>query len=407
MGSPSKQVTVLPEHSPTGASTMHRWAVCPGSVRESAKLPPTPSSEYAKDGTLAHTLAKQWWDTGREPVFPSDEMRAAVALYLNRLHAFRVKDEDGIEILTEHKFHLTAIDHGCYGTADAVIWRPSIRRLYVDDFKYGEGLLVLPQDNPQLQYYALGALLTLPWSADSIELTVVQPRIEHPDGPIRSWVIDRLDLLGFAEELRQAVAATRRPDAPLVPGEHCRFCPAAGVCPALQYRAQALAKLDFHPDRSYDPEQLRWALDSREAIKAFLKALDEFAYNEAEAGRCPPGYKLVKKRPVRRWKDEEVTKTLLTKRGFTPSQMTKPAQLYSPNQLEEQGWKPTVFDDLWELVSSGHTLAPEADPRPSVRPTARDIFGEEVIDVTPNRVAALFEEGDSNGDTNHCRHLFE
>jgi len=45
-------------HSPIGASSMHRWSVCPGSVRLSSNVPSV-SSSYADEGTEAHAwLAK-------------------------------------------------------------------------------------------------------------------------------------------------------------------------------------------------------------------------------------------------------------------------------------------------------------------------------------------------------------
>ena len=43
-------------HSQLSPSQRYRWAVCPGSVREAAKVPERPSSAAAIDGTHTHTL---------------------------------------------------------------------------------------------------------------------------------------------------------------------------------------------------------------------------------------------------------------------------------------------------------------------------------------------------------------
>lgn len=362
-------------HSPIGASSMERWAACPGSVRLCKDLPET-SSAYADEGTQAHDLAAKWLKTAKEPVFPNEAMREGVTLYVNYVRSQMrepvVKEGDVFHV--EEQFDLSSIHPGCFGTSDVVIWRPTIQYLEVIDFKYGAGILVNANDNPQLKYYALGALLAKQYPAKIIQMTIVQPRIDCDEGPIRSSVIEWADLYDFAVELKAYAQATEDPNAPLVPGEHCRFCKAAPSCPELRAKTQAIAKTEFRTGLSYDPQKLKEALDAREFIKAWLKSLDEFAYAEAEAGRCPPGYKLVAKRANRQWKDEEQAAKELEKIGVSPGVMYEPRTLLSPAKLEKLGIKKKVFEELVESVSSGHTLAPESDKRPAVKPSAQEEF---------------------------------
>jgi hypothetical protein len=365
-------------HSTIGASSMYRWSACPGSVRLSKDVP-NQQSVYAEEGTKAHDLAAQWLKTGVEPTFPNEEMQEGVALYVRYVHDAMRKNPDGV-FYVEEKFDLSAIHPGCFGTSDVVMWNPAEKLLDVVDFKYGAGILVDPTENVQLKYYALGALLARQYPARYIVLTIVQPRIEHPEGPIRSWTMDVMDLYDFKVDLKQFAVATEDPNAPLVPGEHCRFCPAAPLCPELRAQTQAVAKTEFKTGLSYDPLKLKEALDARDFIKAWLKAVDEFAYAEAEAGRCPPSYKLVAKRANRQWKDEEEAAKVLAKIGVNPGIMYEPKALLSPAKMEKIGVKKSVFEDLVESISSGHTLAPESDKRPAVRPSAKEEFT--VIEAT-------------------------
>ena len=363
------------QHSPIGASSMYRWAACAGSVRESKGKEST-QSVYAADGIQGHDLSAKLL-TGEVVSLLDfdDEMVDAVDFYVNYIRSRKIK---GSALLVEHSFDLSDIHPGCYGTADAVIWTPSIKHLIVIDFKYGAGILVDPKDNLQLMYYALGALTTCGFPAETVEMVIVQPRCDHPDGVIRSHTIDAIDLFDFSVDLKEYAEATERPDAPLVPGEHCRFCPAAPSCTALNSQTQSLAKLEFRADLSYDPAKLKIALDGRDAVKAWLKTVDEFAYLEAERGRCAPGYKLVEKRPTRKWKDETEAETSLFDMSDTPEQMEDMyviRKLKTPAQMEKVFSKKEI-SELVEKVSSGHTLVPESDPRPAVRPSAKQVFLE-------------------------------
>ena len=370
-------------HSKIGAIYMYRWSACPGSVRLSAGIE-SKSSKYASEGTTAHEHAANFL-LGKAIPGLEKELYEAVLQY-----GYFVRDQvkPGDVLLVEHQFDLSKIHPGCFGTADAVVWQPWPKHLIVIDFKYGAGIPVEVEDNPQLMYYALGALLTCGFSPVTVEMVIVQPRCDHPDGPIRRHTIDAIDLLDFSVDLKDYAVATEQPDAPVVPGDHCQFCPAAQInpktmetyCPALKDRAQALAKLEFKPGLPYDPQKLKLALDSRDAVKAMLKALDEFAYSEAEAGRTIPGYKLVAKRATRKWRSEgeaaEKLQELVDCESLCDGveiDIFEPKSLKSPAQIEKLVGR-GVIDEFVVAESSGHTLVPEGDRRPPVRPSAKDEF---------------------------------
>lgn len=370
---------------------MSRWSKCPGSVRLSKGMP-NKSSVFAEEGSDAHALAAECLRYAEDPVeyvgydleadgrkfTVTQEMAESVAVYTWAVWELEYHEW---QCKIEHRFDLSKVHPGCFGTADCVIWQPDTATLHVFDLKYGAGIPVEVKGNPQLQYYGLGALLSCGYPAKTVKLTIVQPRCHHPDGPVRSWEIDAIDLLDFRADLKAYAVATQDPAAPIVPGDHCRFCPAKPMCPALRNKAQAVAKLEFSPVLSYDPEQLRLTLDSVPVMEAWIKGVREFAYSEAEAGRTPPGYKLVAKRATRKWRSEgEVIEILQT--AYPDDGIFEPRELKSPAQLEKTIGKANLAkllerNEAGHLItseSSGHALAPESDPRPPVKLAARDEF---------------------------------
>lgn len=364
---------------------MERWSACPGSVRLSRGIENRTTS-YAAEGTVAHGLAQLALDPGIPPETYLGKTRSADGFdfevtqeMVDAVNVFTETDplEDGDTGYVEHKFDLSHVYDGLYGTADRVVWKPKTALLIVRDFKYGAGVPVDVKDNPQLRYYALGALIDLGLPAKRVRMEVVQPRCPHPDGPIRAEEIDAIELMDFATDLIDYAKATEDENAPLHPGEHCRWCVAAGICPALKARANAFAAQAFGSDAAYDPDDLAAALAEIPILEARIKGVREFAYAEASAGKTIPGWKLVAKRANRKWRDEAVAITALTKLGLGEPEIYGVPKLVSPATIEKTLGKKNskVLEELTVKESSGNTLAVESDPRPAVvRQSAEDAF---------------------------------
>lgn len=382
---------IQPAHSRWGASSYSRWSAkhggCPGSVQMCDGLPSI-ESEYAKEGTHAHGVAAQILEKyffNKEPqgwLAADKEMRAAVDVYVDFVKKEALASGASTKvghILIEHRFDLSQIYPGLFGTADAVIYWPHKKKLTVIDYKHGAGIAVEVEDNLQLQYYGLGALLSTGFPCETVELVIVQPRCDHEDGQIRRWLFPSIDIIDFGADLADDARATTLPDAPLNPGKHCRFCPAAPVkCPAIKAKAQALAKLEFGQSLSYDPAQLHQALLFTSALEAWIKQVREFAYGEAMHGRLPPGWKLVAKRATRKWKAPEdvVVDFMLDATKRDKSELYEEPSLKSPAQMEKLCNKQIGegLRKLMESVSSGYNLVPESDPRPPVKMDAKSEF---------------------------------
>lgn len=364
-------------HSKIGASSMHRWANCPGSVRLSHGIV-SPPSPYAEEGTRAHELAAHYLEHKRWPGGVVDaEMRESVLPYIEYVRGISdpLAAYEGAFLLVEHRFDLSSIYPGLFGTADAVIYSPKDKKLTVADLKFGRGIAVEAEHNEQLQYYALGAMLTTGAVCETVDLVVVQPRCDHPQGPVRTWTISADDLLDFGAVLVQAARRTEDPDAPLVPGEHCRFCPAAGICPTVHSKALTLAKEEFRNDLSYNPEKLAKTLEWLPTLEAWIKSVKDFAYGEAFHGRPAPGFKLVEKRATRKWQNEILAAEVLSDVYQLEADDLFEKKIKTPAAIEKLlGKKNVELGPLVVAASSGLVLVPESDKRPAAKLDAKSEF---------------------------------
>ena len=370
------------EHAELSASSAERWLTCPGSTLLSRGLPNV-SSSYAAEGTAAHyvaaasqldnlLLSPRW--TQQTALVEGHE----VALTENLLDAVQEfldyiieNEEPGDVALVEQSFTpaMKKLHPKFGGSTDRVMWRASARLLRVYDYKHGAGVPVDVDDNKQLKYYAVGALLSNPqWNAEDVELVIAQPRCDHEQGRIRTFRFKAIELLEYVADLIDGAKRTEEFGAALAPSKKaCKFCPAAQAnkCPALEQETRALAMADFTAVgiEKYSKDQIAEFLRMAPLVEARISAVREFAYNRACAGEAFPGWKIVAKRATRKWKDEEAAAAAF---GKTPGALTEP-ELRSPAQIEKLLGKKkfgALAEAHVEKVSSGFTLASAEDPRP-------------------------------------------
>lgn len=381
------------QHAELGASVASRWMACPGSIRLSRTVPVPPTTEYAQEGTAAHALAElalrkgvdpdMWLGLTVEGVEVTDDMVDYVRVYVDHCRAFMLPARQH-DYWIEHRFNLGALNPPgpMFGTSDFVAYDPAAHILSVVDLKYGQGVVVEAKGNKQLRYYALGSALMLTGRPiDTVCMTIVQPRVQHPDGVIRSDIITYDELIGFAGDLMEAARATQAPDAPLVPGPHCRFCPASGICPAQREAAQAIARIEFDdmplavppaPETLPD-EVFHDMLSKLHILDDWMKAMRGHAQARLERGIPVPGFKLVEKRATRRWADENETRQWLEAEGYRAEEIEK-RELKSPAQIEKLVGKKNLPSELVTKQSSGYTMVPDSDKRPAVMVTAGHEF---------------------------------
>lgn len=373
------------QHSELGASVAARWMACPGSVRLSRTVPVPATTSFAQEGTAAHALGElalrkncdpdMWLGVTLEGVEVTEEMVEFVRMYVDHCREIAAKCST---TLIEHRFNLAALNPPgpMFGTADHTGYEPARRRLHVSDLKYGMGVVVEVKGNKQLRYYGLGAALSpevAGLAIDDVEIHVVQPRARHADGIVRSEVIPLDELIGYAGELMEAARNTLRPGAELHAGSHCKFCPASGVCPEQLKRAESVAMVEFSalpPDLPPEPEVLPPALFAEllgklPILEDWVKAMKMHATRTLEGGGAVPGFKLVMKRPTRKWVNDDEVADYLKADGRTHEEIYK-LDLKSPAQIEKLVGKKNLPKELWKNESSGTSMVPESDPRDAV-----------------------------------------
>ena len=315
----------MTEHSLLGASSAYRWLNCPGSFRLSQTAPHRPSSIYAATGTLAHEMIENAVKSAHAELDPGLLDRT----YVCDGHPVTVDQDfiDGVNVMLRYLFDSGAlladwvkvefrVDLAPYfldqspvpvfGTVDAAAHTWDTETLEIVDYKNGAGITVSAVENPQLMFYGAGVLEHLPAAQRDrvarVKLTIVQP---HAQGvsPIRSWEIDVVDLLMWVDEvLVPGVEACAQPDAPLVAGTWCRFCPVSHACPKLMADALEMAKAEFDDYQPPgDADELARALDAAERAELWITRIREFAIDRLEHQVRIPGWGLVPTRPTRKW----------------------------------------------------------------------------------------------------------
>jgi hypothetical protein len=176
-----------------------------------------------------------------------------------------------------------------------------------------------------------------------------------------------IGLLEWGFRLEDVIRQTDDPDSPLVPGEkQCRFCPFAPQCPALRELATVTARQEFAPAIEYDPADLQKALDLAPVLRTWANAVEDFAKDEAKAGRVVPGWKLVESLGNRKWRDESVA-------GEAILAANEDLDIYnykmkSPAQIEKLLGKEhkDLVAGLVTRESTGVTLVRDTDKRSTV-----------------------------------------
>ena len=255
-----------PLHSPVGASGAYRWLPCPGSVRLSRGLPDDCSFEAA-EGTVAHELGAKGltyysfepWEVvgetitqeGHEITVDAD-MCSALETYIGFCNRLREKhlNTTGCQVYVEFEVDMTNLHPDIYGRLDFSITTPAVINMV--DLKYGIGIVVEAPNNVQLMYYAACLVHKLAGLGRHFEydtkvrIIIVQPRAPHPEGPIRIWETTVQDIIYWTDDvLMPGIAATEKDDAPLVPGDYCRYCLARTRCPALNALAEEIADMEI------------------------------------------------------------------------------------------------------------------------------------------------------------------
>jgi hypothetical protein len=353
-----------------GGSTAKRVMNCPGSVALVQKMPPQPSNKYADEGTLLHNVIAEIVMSDKHPeeflhtkyndqVLTLDLIDNKLVPALAALDVIDPNKEMEIEAETRVGFGDLLPD--VFGSTD-LIGRIG-KRAVVLDWKFGDGVAVEVEENPQLMFYAAAAMRTeeTKWAfkdVEEIEMVIVQPP------QVKRWVTTPARIAQFEKDLVKAVKLAQQPNAELKIGDHCRWCAAKPICPQMTGAVDRALKTSID---GLDAPTISAYLKNADMLEQWITDLRALALQMLDSGARLPDYKLVAKRAIRQWTDEDKAKVALFAYGLTESEVME-TSIISPAKAEKalKKRKQALPDDLVVAISSGNTLASADDPRPEV-----------------------------------------
>ena len=369
-------------HAVLSASSAHRWLRCPPSALACAGKPDT-ASDAALQGTAAHELAE--WKLRRalhqgpsvRPVsdWQDPEMEEATDDYVSFIQELVAKVRtSGVEplVLVEQRVDFSHLVPEGFGTADAIIVADHL--LHVVDLKYGVGILVEAQNNPQLMLYGLGALRLFDslYDIEQVAVTIFQPRRES----VSTWQLS-------VAELNEWASGTLRPQAVLAAegagqyraGPWCQFCKIAPTCRARAETNLALAKHEFAKPATLDNTEIADVLAKIPDLTHWATDVQDYALAQALGGESFEGFKLVEGRSIRRYTNEKAVAQAASDAGFIDIYKRS---LLPITGMEKLMGKRKFAELLGEYVTKPAgkpTLVPASDKRPELtRSSAVDDF---------------------------------
>jgi hypothetical protein len=331
-------------------------------------------------------------------------------------YANDLKGDDGTifaDIRVNYSSYLGVAEQEAWGTADVIVCRGT--EVIVVDFKYGMGVEVDAERNPQMSLYGLGALQAyhgLVADFETVRMAISQPRIKRAPS---EWdcSVEELETWGRStarSAVNTCINAMETVDAQvweetfLRPTEKsCKFCRAKATCPALRdevtFNVASItgATADEFPDvieqqverptSESDEAWLAACLSKVDLIEDWCKAIRAETERRLLAGDNVPGFKLVQgKRGARQWTDAKVAEETLKTMRVKLEDMYD-FKLISPTTADKLAKAGTIGPRQWPKLQSLITqsegkphVAPATDSRPAlvVTPVVDDF-----TDVTP------------------------
>lgn len=384
-------------HAILSPSSAERWIHCPPSAVINAEAPRT-DTEYTREGTLAHAVAelkarKHFLGMGpqkygaelrklKKDELWQDEMDGYTDTYLDALRDIAATYEGAGHVALEQRVDFSEYVPEGFGTADCLMVGSidGVTTLNVIDFKYGKGVAVDAEENPQMMLYALGALLDYDeiYDITDVRMTIVQPRIRSEPN---SWTLSAVDLLAWAAlTVEPAAKLAAEGKGEYAEGDWCRWCAIRGSCRARAEANLEAARMDFRKPPELTDEEVGEALEMGQRLKQWLSDLEEYALGACLDGREIAGWKAVEGRSVRAWTDPDAAFTAAKAAGV-PEEMLYERKPVTLAALEKIMGKKPFAEAMAEYVTTPPgkpTLVKSDDRRKAItnRSSAEEDFGE-------------------------------
>lgn len=381
-------------HALLSASGAHRWLLCTPSAKLEEQFPDS-TSTYAEEGTLAHELCEikvnkallgltiKEYNSALKKIkgnkLYQNEMDKYTDEYLDyileKVHSFDYPPT----IIVEKRVDFSSYVPEGFGTADCIILGDG--ELHIVDFKYGKGVEVSAEYNPQMMLYALGAYLeySFLFQIEAVKMTIVQPRI----GNISEYSM-------LVEELLEWAELTVKPKAQMAwlgngdytAGEHCKFCRAKASCRERARKNLETEKFELKKGPLLSPGEIGEALKKAVDLAKWAEDLKEYALAESLKGNDIPGWKAVEGRGSRNFADNDLAIKKLKDAGIAEELLYERKQ-YTLAQIEKLiGAKEfkNIVGDLVVKNPGKPTLVIETDKRDRIsnKVTAAEDFADEI-----------------------------
>ena len=360
-------------HSLLSASSSHRWLHCPPSARLCEGYDDK-GSNFAAEGTDAHALCEyklraalgmeakdptedlSWYDAEME------ESANGYAAFVMELVEEAKKNCSDLVVLIEQRLDYSRYVAEGFGTGDCVIIADGT--LHIVDFKYGRGILVEAEDNPQMMLYALGALELFDclYDIDTVSITIFQPR----RGNVSTYTLPKADLYEWADTvLAPAAELAWSGEGEYHCGEWCQFCKAKADCRERANANMELAKYEFKQPPLLTDEEVEEILGRIDELIAWASDIRDYALQAAIGGKHWTGYKLVEGRSNRKYTDERAVVAAVRAAGYDPYEH----KVLGVTAMTTMLGKKQFNDILGGLVTKPQgkpTLVPDSDKRPAM-----------------------------------------
>ena len=360
------------DHAILSASSSHRWLNCNPSARLEREFADRETTAAA-EGTAAHALAEHKLKRrlklrSERPVSPfdTDEMEVCTDDYadfvMEQVTTERRRDPN-TQVFIEQRLDFSCYVPEGFGTGDCLI--VSRGRIHIIDLKYGMGLLVDSEENPQMKLYALAALTQYEeqYQIKKVKLTIFQPRREN----VSTWETSVAKLKKWAtKELVPKAEKAFKGEGEYCPGEWCIFCKAAVKCRARAEDKLRLAQSEFKMPPLLTDAEIEDVLAKLPDIKKWADEIQEYALAKALAGKEWTGFKLVEGRSVRKYTDERAVIEAANAAGYHDIYKQS---LISITEMEKLMGKAEFSKVLGALVTKPQgkpTLVPDTDKRQAI-----------------------------------------
>lgn len=370
-------------HAILSASSSHRWLNCNPSARLELEFEDRETTA-ASEGTAAHALCEHKLKRrlklrSDRPVsqFDNDEMEQHTDDYadfvMEQVTRERRRDTE-TQVLIEQRLDFSCYVPDGFGTGDCVI--VSKGRLHIIDFKYGQGVLVDAEENPQMKLYALGALREFgeKYQIKRVKMTIFQPRREN----VTTWETTVCRLKRWADkDLKPKAKKAYNGEGNYCPGEWCLFCKAAVKCRARAEEKLRLAQSEFKLPPLLTDAEIEAVLEKLPDMKKWAEEIQDYALTSALNGKEWKGFKLVEGRSVRKYSDEDEVAKAAMSAGYNDIYKKSLISITDMERLMGKKDFATILGGLIVKPQGKPTLVPDTDKREAIHVSdAKNDFNE-------------------------------